>query len=316
MRPWPNARAALVAAALAGAPGIACSQEGDPRYAGLADALSSADSDGMHATRIRAGGLVPYANPWRFSGAAVQATRYSQGDFRGEANAVLGIYRDQRRDTLAGIDIEAGVARVSGHLRPIGEATWRLTVAPGTSLDLLMSADLVETRPALERAIGYTFAAVAAERAFGDRFTATALAGYQSFSDGNARTHLRAHLIWLAVPEQGITLQLRGRQYASRESDVGGAYFNPDDYRQWLAVAAIRKRHAGWMLSGAVGAGQERSSGQSSRPTYLAEARAEGPIAGHSRLTLRAGYNRSTGFIDDPDYASWYVGAAVTVPFN
>ena len=308
--------ATLRAALLAACVGAAFPAAAEDAPAALADAVYAADSDGFHATRARVGGLYPYANPWRYTGAATQDTRYTQGGFRKDVAGVLGFYRDQRRDTLAGIDVEAGVVRVSGHLRPVGDATWRLIPVPGTAVDLVASADLVETPQALDRGIGYTFAAAGIEHAFSERFTATGLAGWQSFSDGNSRLHLRARLIFLAAPEEGVTLQLRYRQYGSRQSDVGGAYFNPDDYRQWLGVVALRRRYAGWIMSGAAGAGRESSTGAASRASYLAEARAEGPLAGEARVILRAGYYRSAGFIDAPDYAYHLVGATLVLPFR
>jgi hypothetical protein len=310
-------RSAAIAACLAATAAAAQDVPQDaPRFAPLAEAAYGSDTDGLHSLRARAGGLLSYENPWSYAGVVAQSTRYTRGDFEKDATGVLGVYRDQRRDTLAGVDIEAGVVRVSGHLRPVGDATWRIALAPSTSLDFIASADLVETPVAIDRGIGYTFAALGAEQRLGDRFTATALGGIQSFSDGNSRTHLRARLIFLAWPDEGITAQLRYRRYASREADVGGAYFNPDTYQQWLAVGAIRKRHAGWILSAALGAGRERSSGIDSRAAYLAEARAEGPIGGGARLLVSAGYHRSAGFVDSPDYAYRFVAATVIVPFR
>ena len=95
----------------------------------VSDISAGSDSDGFHSLRLRLGVLPSYENTWSHSGAVVQSTSYSQGEFRKDVAAVLGIYRDQRRDTLAGIDVEAGVARVSGHLRPVGEMTLRLSAA-------------------------------------------------------------------------------------------------------------------------------------------------------------------------------------------
>lgn len=285
-----------------------------PNFAPLADVLVSSDTDGFQASRVRTGAFLPYANPWRYSGLAAQSTRYRQGDFRKEVTGVLGVYRDVRRDTLAGVNVEAGVVRVSGHLRPLGDASWRLVPMAGTAIDLTASADLVETPKALDRGIGYTFLAAGLEQQFGERFTVTGLAGWQSFSDGNARPHVRARLIWLAVPDDGITLQLRYRQYATRQTDVDGAYFNPEDYRQWLGVAAIRKRYAGWTFSGALGAGPERSAGAAAHRSYLAEVRAEGMVAGNVQLALHASYNQSAGFIDSPDYAYRLFGATFIFP--
>ena len=287
-----------------------------PYLAPLADVLVSSDTDGLQALRARAGAFYPYANPWSHAGIAAQSTRYTQGTYRNEATGILGIYRDQRRDTLAGVDVEAGVVRVSGRLRPIGDATWRLVPAPGTAIDLTASADLVETPKALDRGIGYTFLTAGLEQQLSDRFTVTGLAGWQSFSDGNSRAHLRARLIWLAVPEDGVTMQLRYRQYSTSDRDVDGAYFNPEAYRQWLGVAAIRKRYAGWTFSGALGGGPEYSTGTDSHASYLAEARAEGAISGEVRLVLRAGYYRSAGFIDSPDYGYRLFGATLVLPFR
>ena len=285
-------------------------------FAPVTDVSITSDSDGFHAQRWRVGAMSSYANPWSYAGAVGQSTRYAQGDFGKNVARVLGVYRDQRRDTLAGVDVEAGVARVSGHLRAVGDATLRMTTTLGTAVDLNASADLVETRKALDRAIGFTFLAAGVEQQFGERFTLTGLAGWQHFSDGNSRPHLRARLIWLAVPEAGMTLQLRYKQYWSRQADVGGAYFNPKDYQQWLGVVAIRKRVAGWIVSGAIGAGQEFLTGAGSRASYLAETRAEGPITGDARFVLHAGYYRSAGFTNDPDYAYRLAGAALVLPFR
>lgn len=303
---------ALLCAAFAGG----ATAEEPTSFAPTAELSQASDTDGFSALRWRAGVLTTYANPWSYAGAAMQSTRFAQDYFRKDVSAVVGVYRDQRRDTLAGVDIEAGVTRVSGHLRPVGDATLRMTTTLGTMVDLNASADLVETRKALDRGIGFTFLAANVEQQFGERFTLTGLAGWQHFSDGNSRPQLRARLIWLAVPDAGITLQLRYRQYWSREADVGGAYFNPENYQQWLGVVAIRKRYAGWIYSGALGAGQEFSSGAGSHASYLAETRAEGPIGANARLVLRAGYYRSAGFVDNPDYAYRLFGVALVVPLH
>ncbi len=321
MKKFRNIRMATIAAVtittISGVTSVGVARAEEETFvAPMADFSVGSDSDGFKSLRLRLSVLPSYANTWSHSGAVIQSTRYEQGDFRKDVAAVLGIYRDQRRDTLAGVDVEAGVARVAGHLRPVGEMNLRLSTSLNTSVDLIASADLVETPKALERGTAYTFAAASFEQRLSERFTFTGLAGWQHFTDGNSRPHVRARLIWLAIPDAGITLQLRYRQYWSRELDVGGAYFNPQDYRQWLGVVAMRKRHAGWIYSGALGAGQENSTGAGSHPAYLAEARAEGPLGPNARLVLRAAYNRSAGFIDSPDYASRVIGGSVVIPFR
>jgi hypothetical protein len=118
------------------------------------------------------------------------------------------------------------------------------------------------------------------------------------------------------MPEYGINVQLRWRQYESRKSDVDGAYFNPDRYSQWLAGVGVRRRHAGWVLSGALAGGEEDIKGTGVQSSYLAEIRAEGPLADDARLALNLLYSRAAGFSQSPDY--WYgsIGATIIVPFR
>jgi hypothetical protein len=155
------------------------------------------------------------------------------------------------------------------------------------------------------------------EQKLDERLTVIALAGYQPFTDGNDRAHLRARLVWDVLPDEGINLQARWRQYRNSKVDVGGAYFNPESYQQWLGVVAFRKRLSGWTTSGAVGAGREyiRNVGTTTQPTYLAELRAEGPFAGDARLAVAATYNRSAGFSNSSDYWWGLVSATIILPF-
>jgi len=226
------------------------------------------------------------------------------------------LWRKQNRDTLAGSVAEAGVVRIAGRTRLIGDATWSLRPSPRTGIELLAAADLVETQPALERATAYSFAGVSAERELSQRFTAIGLAGYQRFSDGNERVHLRGRLIWMLIPRHGVSAQLRLRQYESRQLEVGGAYFNPGRYREWQAGLAMRKRAAGWLWSGTLAAGREQIDDEEQRTTLLADVRAEGTLGQKVRLALHASYNRSAGFAAERS-GYWYrvVGVTLIVPF-
>jgi hypothetical protein len=127
--------------------------------------------------------------------------------------------------------------------------------------------------------------------------------------------HLRGRLIWLLVPEQGLSAQVRWRQYHSQQLDVGGAYFNPGRYREWQGGLAMRKRYAGWVWSGTVAAGREEIDRGVQHTTKLADVRAEGTVGKGTRLALHASYNRSAGFGTADDY--WYrvIGVTVIVPF-
>src|SRR5437870_2096928 len=174
----------------------------------LGDISASRDADRFDALRFRTGALVSYASSFDYAGLAAQTTHYSQSGWHRNAEAILALWRDQRRDTLAGSLAEAGFARIAGHTRFIGDATWSLRPTERTGFELLAAGDLVETQRALDRAIAYTLFGASAEQQLSERFTAIGLAAYQRFTDGNERLHLRGRLIWLLVPEHGITAQL------------------------------------------------------------------------------------------------------------
>jgi hypothetical protein len=145
--------------------------------------------------------------------------------------------------------------------------------------------------------------------------TAIGLVGYQPFTDGNDRVHWRARVIWQAVPDYGLNLQMRWRQYTSGKDDVEGAYFNPDRYRQWQGVVGFRRRLGAWVWTGALGAGRETINGSDTHPVRMAELRAEGALTDKVRLAWHASYNRSTGYVESPDYAYREVGVTLIYPF-
>jgi len=282
--------------------------------AAVGDVRATGDADHFGALRLRTGVLGGYASSYRYFGAAVQTTHYTHSGWQRDAPAVLFLWRNQQPDTLAGTVAEGGVVRVAGRTRAIGEATWSLRAGARTGFELLAASDLVETRRALDRGTAYTFLGASAERQLSGRLTAIALAGHQRFTDGNAREHVRARLIWMLVPEHGISAQLRWRQFQSKQLDAGADYFNPRRYREWQGALAMRKRHAGWIWSGTVAAGREEIDGNAAKGTALADLRAEGTL-GKARLVLNASYNRSAGFGVADGY--WYrvVGVTVIVPF-
>jgi hypothetical protein len=286
-------------------------------FGGLARLAWETDAEGFSALRLGENALFAYQSPWKYFGVGAQENFYSQSGWHRNATGVLGVWRDQARATLTGIDAQAGVIEVAGRTRPIGEVTWSARASSSTRVELLAAADLVDTRAAIDRGIGYTFWGASVEQKLVERLTVVALVGYQPFSDGNGREHYRARLVWDALPDEGINLQARWRQYHSNTVDVGGAYFDPESYRQWLGVVGYRRRLSGWTTAAAIGAGQEyiRNGGTTAQPSYLAELRIEGPIAGGARLAVQEVYNRFAGFSNSPDY--WWNLFSVTliVPF-
>lgn len=295
---------ALAGVGAAGAgPASAGSSDSSATPAILGGIDVASDTDGFHATRLRAGGLYPYLSYFDYAGVALQTTRYAQAGWDREATGVVGLWRKQDPRSLVGIDAKAGVVQVAGHTRAIGDATWSLRPATDTGVELIAAGDLVETQKAIERGIAYGLFAASVEHTFAERLTAIGFAGWQPFTDGNDRTQLRARLIWQAVPAWGFNTELRWRQYRSSKNDVGGAYFNPDRYRQWVGALSMRRHTGRWTLSGALGAGRETIDGNDTHPVRMAELRAEGALSGNLRLVAYATYNRSTGYVDAPDYS-------------
>ena len=274
----------------------------------------ASDTDAFHASRVRVGGLYPYRSFVDHFGVAVQNTHYSQSGWSRDAGGIVGVWRNQDPSTLLGLNGEAGVVQVAGHTRGVGDVTWGFRPARDTGIELIAAGDLVATQKAIDRAIAYGFLAASVEQTFADRFTAIALAAYQPFTDGNDRVHLRARLIWQALPEHGLNVQFRWRQYESRKDDVEGAYFNPDRYRQWQGFVGMRRRFGSWVWIGGLGAGRETVNGTDTHPVRLAEIRGEGALTERVRLALYAIYSRSTGYVDAPDYAYREIGVTLIHP--
>lgn len=281
----------------------------------LGDIDFSGDTDGFHASRERIGAFRPYGSYFDHFGVALQTTRYSQSGWSRDVPGIVGLYRRQDAATLAGIDATGGVVQVAGHTRVVGDATWSLRPATDTGVELIAAGDVVATQKAIERAIAYGFFAASAEHTFPGRLTAIGLVGYQPFTDGNDRVHFRARLVWQAIPDYGVNLQLRWRQYESHKDDVGGAYFNPGRYHQWQAVAGMRRHVGTWTVSAALGAGRETIDGSDTHPVRSAELRGEGAVGRGLHLAFYAVYNRSTSYVDSPDYAYRQVGVTLIHPF-
>lgn len=288
---------------------------GEPLAAALGNVDVSSDTDGFHTERVRVGALWPYASWLDYAGVALQNTRYAQDDWTRNAAGVVGLWRRQDGATLTGVIAEGGITQVAGHTRVIGDADWSLRPAKDTGVELIAAADVVGTETAIERGVAYGFYAASIEQRLADRFTAVALAGYQSFTDGNGRTHLRGRLVWQALPDQGVNVELRWRGYRSGKDDVGGAYFNPDRYRQWQGVGAVRRHVGSWTISGALGAGEETVNGTDTHPVRTAELHAEGGLPRGMHVAVYAVYNRSTGYVASPDYAWREGGVTLIVPF-
>ncbi len=277
------------------------------------------DADGFADTRVVAGYLPVYRSPQDFWGVSAGNDHYAQGDWSRDGQRLLGRVRQLDPQTGAGLSVDAGAARAAGRTTFVADATWSTRLAPRTGVELIGARDWVDTQLGIDDGVTYDFVAASIEQGIGDRFTVIGLAGHQRFSDGNARNHLRARLIYTLLPDFGVSVQLRHRRFNADDTSVPRRYFNPGRYEETQVVLALRRRLAswpGWIINGHVGGGRETIDRTERKPTSTAELRLDGPLDNGWRLDLHAQYLRSAGGIEGIDY--WYslVGATLIVPLK
>jgi hypothetical protein len=297
--------------------------QADTRAGGPAAAPSTAllgnvdfavDDAGVHLSNVRLGGLHPcgaYLDDLGFAARSMRELRIDEARDTTTLARTLG----SRAIADKGIKAEAGFVQIAGRTRVVGDATWNAPPVAGTTLAVVAAGDIVGTPSAIDRGIAYGFIGGSVERALADRITANGVAGYQTFTDGNERMHLRARLTWRAAPAFGLEAQLRWRQYERREDGLDTPYFNPEHYAQWQGVLDLRRKFGALALSGAVGAGVETVDGTDRHPVRTAEMRVEGLVLDKLRLSVYARYNRSTDDADLPDSSYRQAGMTLSYPF-
>ncbi len=149
---------------------------------------------------------------------------------------------------------------------------------------------MLETRLGTGRGLVHTFAGAALDLPMGERWSASGLVGLQDFGGDNLRRHLRANLVYAVLPEQGLSLQLRLRQFNDsdpRELD----YFAPGRYRQALGVVSMRRFVGGYQWRATAGLGRQDFTGAASQPARLLEFDFQTPKDRGHYLRATAGYS-------------------------
>lgn len=284
-----------------------------PSAALLGNIDFAVDGDGVHVSGVRLGGAHPcgaFLDELGYADAATGATRVSRPvDATSLASALL------RTPAARGLRARAGFVQVAGRTRVVGDAAWHAPALAGTSLTVLAARDLVGTADALARGVGYEFVGGSAERALLEGVSAQGLAGYQSFTDGNERVHVRARLTWQVAPRQGLDVQVRWRQFESRDNVPEPGYFNPERYSQWQGMLDVHRKVGAWTLAGSIGAGYETVDGAEARPVRAGEVRAEGALVDKLHVTVHARYNGSADDSDATDYSYRQAGVTLSYPF-
>jgi hypothetical protein len=308
---FPRHRAWLAAGMLLAAGAHAADAPAQGAGAGL---FASSDSEGFDARRLTLDYLPLYSGRDDLGGVRYAASRFSIGDWTRNAQQLSAVYRRVDPATTDGVQAAAGFSRQGGHDLVTLDAGYRTALGPGRSIEVFLNRDWVETRQALDDGVSFTFAGAAYEQAIGAHVTVVGVAGYQDFSDGNARTHARAKLIVQPSLDMGLTLQARYRMYRSDTDGGPRAYFNPARYDEAMLAIGWRKRFEGWMGSLTAGVGRQHVGDDAATPTRLIEAGLESPARGTQSLRLRAGLNKSASF-GGPDYTWRYVQAEWLVGF-
>ena len=303
-------RNALVIAVLMALPMAAAAAENtQPEQALRPELWLSSDADGNETQKYGLGWDLRRYSDDRWLGVKVERARFAGDDW------------SQTEQRL--------YVRAAG-----GGDLWRWKVDAGTNGDALLgsaslhSADarrkefflereILETRDGAERGLVQTFAGAALDLPLDERWTATGLVGLQDFGSGdNLRTHLRGNLIFAAFPEQGVSVQLRGRYF--RNSDPAeGDYYSPAWYGEALGVVALRRNYAGYQWRAVAGWGRQRSDNEGWKRARMFEIGVDTPHWKQAWLRANAGY-KDTPVLNDAgagSYAYRYLSLEAVIGF-
>lgn len=249
----------------------------------------SSDADGNETRKVSLGWDWRRIDRERWTGLEIQNTRFSGDDWS---------HSEQR--------VYLGAAGVAGH-DPVDDDTWRWEFrAGGNGHDMLGSAslhtegphrrevfferELLETQAGIARRQMYNFLGAAIDHPFSERFSGTMVAGVQTFGDGNRRDHLRANLVYVAVPEQGISLQVRSRYHRNTDPYTGG-YFSPPWYAEAVGVLGVRRVFGGHAWRLLAGTGRQRTADEGWKRARMFELNYESPRWRQNWLRVNAGYS-------------------------
>lgn len=279
-----------------------------PDLAGGPGVFFSRDSEGFAVDRYHLFAMPSYRSGSELTGARISHHRYSQNGWREEGEQAALVHRRGHPGDPESLQLEAGIFRQGGHQMLSLEGNYGRQIADRTRVEVFGSRDWVETAPALQRGVHFTFLGAALEQGVGEHVTLVGLAGSQAFSDDNRRDHLRLRAIYQPFLDSGLTLQIRHSFFHSTRQDVDGAYFNPENYRRTLFGVGYRQRLQGWVGMLTLGSGPQKIDGADDRRSDLVEFSLESPRQLASSFRLRGGYSRAAGF-NGPDYDYRYLQA-------
>ncbi|WP_028771238.1 hypothetical protein [Silanimonas lenta] len=271
------------------------------------DSWWSEDSEGTSTARAGASWQARREAPDRWWGLNAERARY-----RGEGWDV-----GENRLFLRGAG-HLGGWRWSGRLGGNGE-TW---LGEGTlyregpsRTEFFLERDRLDTRRGALEGRYQTFLGLAQDWPVGDRLTFTGVAGWQDFTGGNQRRHLRGTASLVLSETQGISTQLRTRWFADSAPERAD-YFAPGEYAEALATLVWSRRLHGLRARVVLGAGQRKVQGGGREPARLAEGLLETPAWKEGlRFRLRLGYTDAPqAAAGGPDYRFRYAAFEGSLP--
>ncbi|WP_455285568.1 hypothetical protein [Cupriavidus necator] len=276
--------------------------------------VTSHDSDGFQMRKVDMA-YFPYVHGGTdLFGLRLAQYHYQQRAWRKDGYKLSLVWKEADPVTLAGCMMEAGGLVQGRYALLTLDGGCRHAAFERTLLDVFVQRDYVETQPALDHGVSYTFAGLGIEQGIGAHVTLVGIGAQQYFSDGNRRDHARVKLIYQPWLERGITLQLRYRTYRSAAQDVGRRYFNPPRYSESMLAASWRQRHGWWTGAVVVGLGYETIDDAPRQSTRLLELSLQRDIDQRGYVRLRAGYNRSASYYG-PSYHYRYLSADLVFRF-
>ncbi len=272
----------------------------------LPEFFISSDSEKLSIKKASLGYLPFYEHGDSNTGIKLQNNQFHQDSWSIYSNQISFITKEINSKTTLGYLVNLGVNQLEGKSIITIDSQYQFKLFDKTSIELILNRDRVETQKALENNTFFTMAAINIEQEIRSDLRAMLMIGEMKFSDGNSRPFLRARLIADVLPDYGVNLQLRYRQFHSDDIDVERNYFNPEDYRETMLVIGYRKRFEGWNLAGTLGVGRQEIDNLNSTQTKLIEFNATSPFVKNIFFRTRLGYSQAAGF-QGADYSYRYL---------
>jgi hypothetical protein len=283
---------------------------------GLLSPTISAYSDNDQFKAVKAGvGLLPiYKDGQHFTGIQALHHSYEQYEWKKDASQLSLVSESIDPKNGLGHKVNLGVNQLGNHTLVNADMSYAMSLREGTNAEFFYNRDLVETRQSLDNGIKYDYYGGSLEQRLSEKWTVIGLLGQHRFSDNNTRNHLRGKLIYDLLPDQGINLQLRHRQYRNSQAEPTGNYFNPNEYEEQMVAVAMRQRVQNWMLSGLIGVGRQKVNEDPRTSTHLYELEANSPITKSIVFKSKLGYGQSATF-NGPDYKYRYLNTSLIFSF-